>query len=65
MSSSIVGIIFAKFTVPRHRGQTIVFSKNAVVSIRAQFYKTFYERKLRIFLKGKSVSSLVSLSKLL
>ena len=32
--SSISGIVFAKFTVPRHRGQTIVFSKNAVITMR-------------------------------
>jgi hypothetical protein len=30
----MAGIIFAKFTVPRNRGQTIVFSKNAVISMR-------------------------------
>jgi potassium inwardly-rectifying channel subfamily J len=30
----MAGIIFAKFTVPRNRGQTIVFSKNAVISLR-------------------------------
>jgi potassium inwardly-rectifying channel subfamily J len=30
----MAGIIFAKFTVPRNRGQTIYFSKNAVISLR-------------------------------
>jgi hypothetical protein len=30
----MAGIIFAKFTVPMNRGQTIVFSKNAVISMR-------------------------------
>ena len=30
----MAGIIFAKFTVPRARGETIIFSKNAVVTMR-------------------------------
>jgi hypothetical protein len=30
----MAGIIFAKFTVPRNRGETIVFSKNAVITMR-------------------------------
>jgi hypothetical protein len=30
----MAGIIFAKFTVPRNRGETIIFSKNAVISMR-------------------------------
>jgi hypothetical protein len=30
----MAGIIFAKFTIPRNRGQTIYFSKNAVISLR-------------------------------
>lgn len=30
----MAGIIFAKFTVPRNRGETIVFSKNAVITVR-------------------------------
>ena len=30
----MAGIIFAKFTVPRKRGQTLVFSKNAVITMR-------------------------------
>ena len=30
----MAGIIFAKFTVPRARGETIVYSKNAVITIR-------------------------------
>ena len=34
IQACMAGIIFAKFTVPRTRGQTIIFSKNAVVSMR-------------------------------
>ena len=34
IQAGMAGIIFAKFTVPRNRGQTIVFSKNAVISLR-------------------------------
>jgi len=34
ISTCMAGIIFAKFTMPGKRGQTIVFSKNAVISIR-------------------------------
>ena len=30
----MAGIIFAKFTVPRARGETIVYSKNAVITMR-------------------------------
>ena len=30
----MAGIIFAKFTVPRARGETIVYSKNAVITLR-------------------------------
>ena len=34
IQACMAGIIFAKFTVPRKRGQTIVFSKNAVITQR-------------------------------
>ena len=34
IQACMAGIIFAKFTVPRTRGQTIIFSKNAVISMR-------------------------------
>ncbi len=34
IQACMAGIIFAKFTVPRNRGETIVFSKNAVITIR-------------------------------
>jgi len=34
ISTVAAGIIFAKFTMPGKRGQTIVFSKNAVITIR-------------------------------
>lgn len=34
IQACMAGIIFAKFTVPRKRGQTIVFSKNAVITMR-------------------------------
>ena len=34
IQACMAGIIFAKFTIPRARGQTIVFSKNAVVTMR-------------------------------
>jgi len=34
IQACMAGIIFAKFTVPRARGETIVFSKNAVVTMR-------------------------------
>ena len=34
ISTCMAGIIFAKFTVPRKRAQTIDFSKNAVITMR-------------------------------
>ncbi len=34
IQACMAGIIFAKFTVPRARGETIIFSKNAVVTMR-------------------------------
>merc|ERR1711971_1532803 len=34
IQACMAGIIFAKFTVPRKRGQTLVFSKNAVIPMR-------------------------------
>ena len=34
IQACMAGIIFAKFTVPRKRGQTLVFSKNAVITQR-------------------------------
>ena len=34
IQACMAGIIFAKFTVPRARGETITFSKNAVISMR-------------------------------
>ena len=34
IQACMAGIIFAKFTVPRKRGQTLVFSKNAVITMR-------------------------------
>ena len=34
IQACMAGIIFAKFTVPRARGETIVFSKNAVITMR-------------------------------
>lgn len=34
IQACMAGIIFAKFTVPRNRGETIVFSKNAVITMR-------------------------------
>ena len=34
IQACMAGIIFAKFTVPRARGETIVYSKNAVITIR-------------------------------
>jgi len=34
IQACMAGIIFAKFTVPRNRGQTIVFSKNAAITMR-------------------------------
>jgi potassium inwardly-rectifying channel subfamily J len=34
IQACMAGIIFAKFTVPRKRGQTIVYSKNAVITLR-------------------------------
>ncbi len=34
IQACMAGIIFAKFTIPRARGQTIIFSKNAVVTMR-------------------------------
>ena len=37
IQACMAGIIFAKFTVPRKRGETIIFSKNAVVSLRNGF----------------------------
>ena len=30
----MAGIVFAKFTKPSHRGETIMFSKNALISLR-------------------------------
>ncbi len=37
IQACMAGIIFAKFTVPRSRGETIIFSKNAVVTVRNGF----------------------------
>lgn len=34
IQACMAGIIFAKFTVPRNRGETIMFSKNAVITMR-------------------------------
>ena len=34
ISTITAGIIFAKFTMPRKRGQTVIFSKNAVITLR-------------------------------
>ena len=34
IQACMAGIIFAKFTVPRARGETIVYSKNAVITLR-------------------------------
>ena len=34
IQACLAGIVFAKFTVPRKRGSTIVFSKNAVITMR-------------------------------
>ena len=34
IQACMAGIIFAKFTVPRARGETIIFSKNAVITMR-------------------------------
>lgn len=34
IQACMAGIIFARFTVPRARGETIVFSKNALVTMR-------------------------------
>eukprot|EP00095_Tigriopus_kingsejongensis_P004647 maker-scaffold29_size597861-snap-gene-3.9 protein:Tk04647 transcript:maker-scaffold29_size597861-snap-gene-3.9-mRNA-1 annotation:"g protein-activated inward rectifier potassium channel 3-like isoform x3" len=34
IQACMAGIIFAKFTVPRNRGETIMFSKNAVITLR-------------------------------
>lgn len=34
IQACMAGIIFAKFTVPRKRGETIIFSKNMVISMR-------------------------------
>lgn len=34
IQACMAGIIFAKFTVPRARAETIVFSKNAVITLR-------------------------------
>ena len=30
----MAGIVFAKFTKPTHRGETIMFSRNALISRR-------------------------------
>ena len=34
MQACMAGIVFAKFTKPSHRGETIMFSKNALISLR-------------------------------
>ena len=34
IQACLAGIVFAKFTVPTKRGETIIFSKNAIVSLR-------------------------------
>ena len=34
IQACMAGIIFAKFTVPRARGETIIYSKNAVITLR-------------------------------
>lgn len=34
IQACMAGIIFARFTVPRARGETIIFSKNAVITLR-------------------------------
>ena len=34
IQACMAGIVFAKFTKPSHRGETIMFSKNALISLR-------------------------------
>ena len=34
ITACVTGIMFAKFTKPTHRGKTILFSKNALVTMR-------------------------------
>jgi potassium inwardly-rectifying channel subfamily J len=34
IQACMAGIVFAKFTKPTHRGETIMFSRNALVSLR-------------------------------
>ena len=34
INAALAGIIFAKFTIPKRRGDTISFSKNAVITMR-------------------------------
>ena len=34
IQACMAGIIFAKFTVPRNRGETIIYSKNALITMR-------------------------------
>ena len=34
MQACLAGIVFAKFTVPTKRGESIIFSRNALISMR-------------------------------
>ena len=54
LQACMAGIVFAKFTKPTMRAETILFSKNALVTLRQEqiFIKTEIIRKLHFYRNG-------------